>query len=364
MAPVAPGARPRIRFSAGYQPPGQAGESFPDIVEDYRESIAEVYFPWPGMPTGRAPIGGRGAREILERDLRRLKALGVKLNLLLNAGCHGADAISRALADRVRSVVGRLAGSIGLDVVTTASPFIARVVKRAFPDIEVRASVNMRTGTVESLEYLAELFDAFHVQREYNRDLGRLTLLKTWADSRGRRLQILANSGCLPFCSGQAFHDNLVAHGKGVAAKEPADTWNPHLCWNHYRERRNWIVFLRSTWVRPEDTHGYAPLFPVMKLATRAHDNPRAVIHAYATGRFYGNLPDLLEPGHGPLFAPFIFDNARFPPDWFTRVTNPGSRAEMDAYYASVLDRVLVRADEIGRPLHPGAPVEQQRRDR
>ena len=89
---------------------------------------------------------------------------------------------------------------------------LARAVKQAFPDLEVRASVNMRLATVRALEPVAEFFDSFYVQREYNRRLDRIAELKAWADAEGKGLHLLVNSGCLNFCPGQTFHDNLVAH--------------------------------------------------------------------------------------------------------------------------------------------------------
>lgn len=79
-----------------------------------------------------------------------------------------------------------LKGTIGLDIVTTASLMIARTIKNNFPDIEVRASVNMRIGTVKAMEYIADLFDSYNIQREYNRDLRRITELKEWADKHGK----------------------------------------------------------------------------------------------------------------------------------------------------------------------------------
>lgn len=95
----------------------------------------------------------------------------------------------------------------------------------------------------------------------------------------------------------------------------------PALCWRYYRRKENWGTFLQNSWVRPEDVHHYEPYFSVMKLTTRMHANPRMVIRAYCEGTFSGNLPDLLEPGHGPLFAPYIVDNTRFAKDWFVRTT-------------------------------------------
>ena len=83
--------------------------------------------------------------------------------------------------------------------------------------MDVRASVNMRLGTVRAMEYVSHLFDSFYIQREYNRDLDRIDELREWAGRNGKRLYMLANSGCLLWCAVQTFHDNMVAHEAEVA---------------------------------------------------------------------------------------------------------------------------------------------------
>ena len=42
-------------------------------------------------------------------------------------------------------------------------------------------------------------------------------MLKAWADANGKSLHFLVNSGCMNYCSGQSFHDNLVAHEAEIA---------------------------------------------------------------------------------------------------------------------------------------------------
>ncbi|HUW10605.1 MAG TPA: hypothetical protein VM537_12810 [Anaerolineae bacterium] len=339
-----------MKFSIGYQLPDPGEPPFAALVADFRNRVDEVYFAWLDMPSGRSPIGGRGgfldwtAQSRLERDLAQISRMGVKLDLLLNASCYGRHACSQGLKDTVSSLVAHLLDTVGLSIVTTMSPVIAQTVKREYPMVEVRASVNMRLGTIRALEYVAELFDSFHVQREFNRDLERLHELRAWADAQGKRLLMLANSGCLSFCSVQTFHDNLVAHEAEVSGMSSLACDSPALCWSFYRDRRNWVRFLQNTWVRPEDIGRYEGLFPVVKLATRMHADPRAVIEAYSQEAFAGNLPDLFEPGHGPVFVPYAFDNARFPADWFEQTSTCGQRCHACAYCASVLEQVLVEA--------------------
>lgn len=340
-----------MKFAIGYQLPEEDEESFVSIVTDFRECIDEVYFAWVAMPSGRAPLGILNgfadwrAQEQMEADLKAIKRMGIKLDLLLNASCYGRYGYSRYLVNFVRSLIEHLLENIGLDVVTTMSPLIAETVKKHFPEIDVRASVNMRLGTVKALEYVADMFDSYYIQREYNRDLERIAELKEWCNANGKHIYMLANSGCLNFCSVQTFHDNLVAHEQEVTQTINVAADAPALCWKYYRNRGNWVGVLQNSWVRPEDVHHYEPYFSAMKLATRMHANPRMVVRAYCEGKFVGNLLDLLEPGHGPVFAPYIIDNTRFPHDWFKTVTSCDKRCHRCNYCAAVLESVLVRVE-------------------
>ena len=341
-----------MRFAVGYQLLEDLDLCFAGIVRDFRESIAEVYFPWLDMASGRMALTNRrgfvdwGGQRRVEEDLRAVGRLGVRLNLLLNANCYGRLGVSRYLSNQVCSLVDYLGDRVGLDAVTTASPMIAWTVKKSFPEIEVRASVNMRIGTVKAMEYMADSFDGFHIQREYNRDWERIGELKQWAEAHGKSLCILANSGCLDFCSAQTFHDNLVAHETEVNEVEAVEEWNPYACQSYFADRTHWPAFLQGSWIRPEDLSRYEGLFSQVKLATRMHANPRMVIKAYADGAFTGSLPDLLEPGHAALFRPYVIDNTRFPEDWFDTVSACDKRCHECTYCAEVLERVLVQAPE------------------
>ncbi|MGQ9732441.1 MAG: hypothetical protein ACUVX8_14365 [Candidatus Zipacnadales bacterium] len=337
-----------MKFAIGYQLPEEDEEPCVEVVREFRDHVEEVYFPWLDMPSGRSPMSQRDgfvdwrAQERLEADLRLLKGLGVKLDLLLNANCYGGQSVSQAFANTICSLIDHLLETTGLDTVTTASLMVARTVQQHFPDIEVRASVNMRLGTVRALEYVADWFDSFNMQREYNRDFTRISELKSWTDGHGKALHILVNSGCMSYCSGQVFHDNLVAHEAEISGTLNIAGWNPSLCWNYLAERHHWVTLLRNSWIRPEDLHHYDAQFQVAKLATRMHANPRKVVEAYTQRRYRGNLLDLFEPNHTPLIAPYIIDNTRFPEDWFHRTTTCSQRCEECEYCEEVLSQVLV----------------------
>jgi collagenase-like PrtC family protease len=334
-----------MKFTIGYQ---MGEDSFANIVREWREHIAEVYFPWNAMPSGRAALSERrgatdwGAQNRLEEDLRALRAMGIRLDLLFNANCYGGRGVSQHLENQVISLLEHLeAAAGGVDVVTTTSLTVARTVKRHFPAIEVRASVNMRIGTVQGMSYVTGLFDSFIVQRDFNRDIAHLEALKKWADQNGKKLLLLANSGCLAFCSGQTFHDNLVAHEQEIDETINIPEWTPTVCWNLLRKRENWLIILQATWIRPEDLHRYEHLFGLVKLATRMHARPQLVVEAYAKRAYRGNLLDLFEPSHGPALAPWVIDNTRFPDDWFERTSGCDRQCDRCDYCSRILAHVL-----------------------
>lgn len=307
-------------FSVGYQLPDEGGERFPEIVADYRDAVAEVYFAPGDAPSARTPSADASgyapedAEAILQEDLAALRGMGVKLNLLCNANCYGGAAVSKTLAATAASAIARYRP----DSVTTTSIFLADRIRKGFPGLGVRASVNMNLASVEELAYVADFFDSYCVSRELNYDLGTLDRIGAWARANGKSLVVLANSGCLRNCPAHAFHDNLVAH---FAEIDPADVetdFQPVFCRSFYASPENRAGFLEhASFLRPENVAEYARFAPLVKLATRTHPNPRLVIDAYSRGRFTGNLFDLTEPNHGQRFKGKVLDAARIDDAWW-----------------------------------------------
>ncbi len=334
-----------VKFSVGYQV--LEDEFFSEIVSDFKQMVAEVYFAWPGQPSGRAPLKEKFQKQILW-ELNQLKRLGVSLNLLLNASCYGNRALSFSFSQEVVSLVGYLQDKIGLETVTTMSPLVAKTIKKHFPELKRRASVNMRLGTIASLKYVADFFEGYCLQREYNRDRKRLMEIQEWAEKEGKELQILANSGCLNFCSFQTFHDNAVAHEKQMKGMEPFPDL-PTLCRYFYREKSHRLEFLQnSSWIRPEDVPVHHAFFQgTYKLATRMHQHPRLVLAAYTQGYYEGNLLDLLEPGFSQEWWPVIVDNRRFPQEWFRQVLKCEKNCSCCHYCQKAAEKVLINLEDV-----------------
>ncbi len=304
-----------MKFMPGYQL--RQDSTFLNEIIAQKEHIHEVYFSFGDLPNGRnSQLQSSGflpheaqARQL--EELARLTESGISLNLLLNGNCYGRDSLSRAFFLSLGDTVDCLASQFSVRSVTTTSPVIAKFIKRNFESLTVRASVNMRVGTVEAMDYLSEDFDGFYMQREYNRDLEHIRHLKTWCDQNGKTLYMLANSGCFSHCPAQTFHDNLVSHERELMAMDNAFAFEGLCCEYLKKEEHYAELYKRLNFVRPEDMHRYDGLFTAAKLATRVSRAPEEILRSYVNGRYAGNILDILEPAHS--IYPYVLENGEPP---------------------------------------------------
>lgn len=343
----------KTKLSVGYTLPGEGQLSFVELIRRYQDDIGEVYFAFPGFASGRSPLGAESsfidydATRCLVEDLTQIVKMGIKLNLLFNAACYGDDALSVQHQNEVASVLDYLGiNGIYPASVTVTSPVTAQIIHRIDPELEVRASVNMRIDTIKGIQYVEHLFDSFCIGRDINREPEKLLEISEYLHKQGKTMTVLANSGCLRKCSMQSFHDNAVAHEAGIRSKRNITWATVAGCREFYLNPDNWHKFLQNTWIRPEDVHHYDGIADYIKLATRMHALPAVVIDAYARHRYHGNLADLFEPGYGPIFAPFVINNDSFPEDWYEKTSNCSKECHKCNYCKSVWESVLVNINE------------------
>lgn len=152
-----------MKFSIGYQ--FVANRSFAEAVIKYQNSIGEVYFSWGDIPNGRNTLDKFDNSTLFEmqslliRDLGEISKAGISLNILLNANCYGANSQSRTFFNKIGSIIDYIKVNFSLKSVTTTSPLIAKFIKQNFPELEVRASVNMEIGTTEGMDYIADFLN-------------------------------------------------------------------------------------------------------------------------------------------------------------------------------------------------------------
>lgn len=339
-----------MKYSIGYQLPDEF-DSVPEICKDYNESICNVYFSWADEQSGRLPLcineEADTAKRIQLQELKEIKSMDKTLTLLLNANCYGENAVSKEFRDRILFLCDYLKKETDIDSVTTTSPFAADVISSEFKsEIKVMASVNMRIGTVKAMEQLSAYFDGFYMAKECNRDFEKIYILKKWCDENEKKLCMLANSGCMPYCGFQTFHDNLVAHQR---ADDTIDfSWDamPSPCHKYLRsmpKTDGLAYFLQGTWARPEDMPHYESFFDEMKLATRMHERMRMVVGAYVRGNYRGNLLDLTEPSYSIDFRGTVLDNTRIPKDFFEHVLNCSKDCKACSYCKTVAENAALK---------------------
>lgn len=307
------------KFAIGYFFAGPG--KFLELIRPHLASILEIYFPFPGILSARElrDSTDEQLRARLFPDLREFRRLGLKLDLLINATCYGEKSYSTEWRIAIERAIAMLdEEGVKPEIVTTTSPFVATVLKRKHPDIEIRASVNLKIGSTLAMEYVSDLYDSFYMSRDLQRDIPTLRRFSEWCAQHGKKLCMLANSGCLRNCPGQIFHETLLAHGFWRIGQETALLKKgPLLCRNIFSSSANFEEILRATWIRPEDLHLYAPYVSAFKLSTRdLSGDAKPILDAYCSGRFDGDLLTILDPNFSEDFGPKMIDNSAFPSDW------------------------------------------------
>ena len=310
--------QPTRKFAFGYFFEKRNGFTFRDLAEQYAPFLKEVYFPWPGMLSAREIEGDQNQlRKRLVDDLKFCRSKGMDLDLLVNATCYGDISFTPAQREQYYGHLKEL-GSYGLmpEIVTTTSPYIAKITQKFDKAIDRRASVNMRLNSTLAMEYLMDEYDSYYICRDIQRDLPTLKTFAEWSIPAGKKICMLANSCCFRYCPWQTFHETLLSHNfKHVIPEVRKLNMQPTLCAGLVMDKQ-YEEILRGSWIRPEDLHLYEPYVSVIKLSTREIDRPDLVLKAYTSGSFDGNMLHLLDPDFSFMLKPMIFDNKAFPKEW------------------------------------------------
>ena len=282
---------------------------FHEICSKFTGRIKEVFFAWPGVTASRPRAPWTQERkDLLYSDLSWCRENGIELDAIFNSSCYGDIAVSPELADLVTDKLREM-DEYGLmpEHLTTTSPFIATVVRKRFPSVKLRISVNVYAENTVSLSYIDDLFDSFYAGIDRHRRIDYVRMMHRWALEHGKTLCLYANSGCLKDCTFRQFHNNQHGHNRmGMSAAGRDFGFSTFLCRKNY-ERGNFTDFLRADWLRPEELPEYEKYASVVKLATRRHPDPEAVIRAYATYSYDGDIAKITDPFFD---FPFSVDNA------------------------------------------------------
>lgn len=341
-----------MKYMVGYQLQ-QSGKLMAEILK-YKQQIHEVYFAWGTMSSGRGGTALHSrmlpheAVALQMAQLHELAQQNIGLNLLLNANCYGKDSLSRHFLMETGDLIDELRQTLTLRSVTTTSPVLARFIRENFDGLEVRASVNMEIGTVEAMEYLMDDFDSYYYKRELNRNIPQVAQMKHWCDMHGKKLFMLANSGCLNYCSARTFHDNLVAHEQEIAQMDNGAEFVSQCSRFTAKKENQSRILSHLNCVRPEEMYLFEKYVVAAKLATRVSPRPENTVRAYMQGHYRGNLLELLEPSHAAAFYPMIVDNAALDQNFCKHVAYCAKNCETCNYCTDAYQTASVRLNDGG----------------
>ena len=156
---------------------------------------------------------------------------------------------------------------------------------------------------------------------------------------------MLANSGCLNYCSAHVFHDNLVAHEAESSKYDNAYKFRG-VCHGYLEGKIE--QYLRITnFIRPEDLHLVADYFDGIKLATRVNPNPTSLLEAYIKGSHSGPVTSLLEPDHSGVFYPSIIENKKIDEHYTETVLSCNKRCAECGYCIETCKKAIINLEEL-----------------
>ena len=182
--------------------------------------------------------------------------------------------------------------------------------------------------------------------------LPTVKMFAEWGEKNGKKICMLANSGCLRNCPWQTFHETLLAHDFRHIQGEIMKLNMPSTLCVGIVQSKQYEEILRASWIRPEDLYRYEPYVSVFKLSTREADRPDLILKAYTSRSFNGDLLLLLDPGFSFLVRPNVFVNKAFPKEWSEGkiAGNCASNCTHCGKCTEVLNLVLKRSPNLPPP--------------
>jgi len=258
--------------------------------------ITEIYLSGPQEFAGAGRIVPALALDEFESLVKEIHSQGIRVNLLFNSICEGAEWYSASVLKSILEYLRKVHEDLGVEAITIANPLYIREVRRHLPTIEICASV---LGDVDCVQK-AIIFrkagaDVITPHVDINRDLGLLARIKKIT---GARIKLMVNEGCLFRCPFRKFHFNYISHksrnpgpGRRVKAEDNVFSLN---CIQLSKNDPSQI--LKSCWIRPEDLVKYESITNNFKLVGRTSSKTMLLrsVRAYMDESWEGDLLELM----------------------------------------------------------------------
>lgn len=271
----------------------------PDLILPLSELEADVQI-YGVLPTSMIGSGGTGPDNVrmganqVEEYIEQAHSAGLKFDYLLNApsmsNMEWDEKTHRELLIHLNWIAG-----IGADSVTVTIPYLVELVKRQFPQLEVRVSTIAHVNSVARAKLFESLgADSITLDININRSFGALKAIR---NTVGCELTVLMNNLCLYQCPYEYYHHDGLGHA--------SQNYNPlRESYVDYCVLRCTLDRLRDVsqvvkcrWVRPEDIHIYEDIgIDMFKISSRAMPTEKILraAKAYSSRHYQGNLYDIL----------------------------------------------------------------------
>ncbi len=251
--------------------------------------------------------GGRSSYMMPLVDKRRVRdhvaeahKNGLKFNYLLNSACMGTREFTRKGQREIRKLLDWIVG-IGVDSVTIALPYLARIIRTEYPGLKMHVSTFDYVDTVTKARYWEDLgVDSIVLPNTLlNRDFNALRKFRKYLKCR---LQLLANNACLFGCHCVGYHKTIMSHSSQSHNISRGYVVDFCALSCRYQRMLEPVNFIRSDWIRPEDVGFYEDIgIDALKIVGRARSTDFIVkaVDVYTKRDYDGNLLDLLAHPYG-----------------------------------------------------------------
>jgi collagenase-like PrtC family protease len=271
----------------------------PDLILPLSKLEANVQL-YGVLPTSMIGSGGTGPDNVsmvanqVEEYIEEAHSAGLKFDYLLNApsmsNMEWDEETHRELLIHLNWIA-----SIGADSVTVTIPYLVELIKRQFPQLQVRVSTIAHVNSVARAKLFESLgADSITLDINVNRSFGALKAIRNTVSCE---LTVLMNNLCLYQCPYEYYHHDGLGHA--------SQNYNPLKgSYVDYCVLRCTLDRLREVsqvikcrWVRPEDIHIYEDIgVDMFKISGRAMPTEKILraATAYSSRHYQGNLYDIL----------------------------------------------------------------------
>jgi collagenase-like PrtC family protease len=259
------------------------------VYEVYGKLTADFF--GGGRPSFYLPRVDRGG---LEQTVGRAHACGLEFNYLLNSSSMNNVEFTTRGQRELRTLLDWIS-EIGVDSVTVSNLFFLRLIKKRYPDLNVRISAHRETDNARKARFWEDngadciVVSETTIHREFS-------VLQAMREAVKVDLSLIVNNWCRQDCAIATNHAVLLSNASRRGRQHFPLDYCSIFC-NAWRVEEP-VNYIRANWIRPEDLKHYIALgYTNFKIVER--NTPSALlglrVRAYAQGRYDGNLLDIVQ---------------------------------------------------------------------